>query len=298
MNFLCFDIGARRVLCVGCLVVVISGGAMAVLGEEPESAVPDQPKNARQLLALHLGHAEEYEIYRNSDRFEKLELERKPVYVWTNPLRSGGQNGAVFVWTYRGRAEVIGSIFSYPAMGRRQILHELHSLSSEILVPVREGPKTWQPKAGFHLKPLPDAPVPADSARQRGFQLRALSRDFTAHSIDRQQTTWQLRLLPQPLFRYESTDPKVLDGALFGFVTSAGTDPEAIIVLEARQTDQGPRWEYGIARFSDLNVFVEYKKVEVWKSVRGGEDIWDNDPQHVYRLFNDRIVDEVVDSDP
>src|SRR5262245_20031919 len=149
INRPCFDIGARRVLRVGWFAVLISGGTIAARADEPESATPDQPKNARQLLALHLGHAEEYEIYRNSDRLEKLELERKPVYVRTNPLRSGGQNGAVFVWTYRGRAEVIGSIFSYPAMGRRQILHELHSLSSEILVPVREGPKTWQPKAGF-----------------------------------------------------------------------------------------------------------------------------------------------------
>src|SRR6185295_6655300 len=109
--------------------------------EDPEPAVPEQPKNARQLLTLHLGHAEEYEIYRNRDRREKLELERNPVYVWTNPLRSGGQNGAVFVWTYRGRPEVVGSIFSYPSNGRRQVLHELHSLSSEILVPERTGPK-------------------------------------------------------------------------------------------------------------------------------------------------------------
>ena len=41
--------------------------------------------------------------------------------------------------------------------------------------------------------------------------------------------------LPQPLYRYESTDPDVLDGAVFGFVTSAGTDLEALVVIEARK---------------------------------------------------------------
>jgi hypothetical protein len=287
----------RRILRDMCVLVLLLGCAAGLRADDPKPAPADQPNNAKRLLALHLGHAEEYEIFRNRNRREKLELQRNPVYVWTNPLRSGGQNGAVFVWTYKGRAEVVGSIFSYPVDGGRQMLHELHSLSSEILVPVRAGPKSWEPKAGFTLKPLPEAPPPADSARQRGFQLRALSRDFTAHSIDREQTTWQLRLLPQPLYRYESTDPKVIDGALFTFVTSAGTDPEAMIVLEARQTDKGPQWQYAVARFSDLNVFVEHKKVEVWKSVRGGADIWDNDPQHVYRLFYDRIVEEVVESD-
>jgi hypothetical protein len=128
--------------------------------------------------------------------------------------------------------------------------------------------------------------------------LRTLSRDFSAHSVDYNQKTWKLRLLPQPLFRYESTDPKVIDGALFALVTSAGTDPEAIVVLEVRQTDNGPQWQYAVARFSDLNVYVEQKKTEVWRSVRGGDDFWDNDPQHIYRPFVDRVVDEVVETAP
>ena len=71
-----------------------------------------------------------------------------------------------------------------------------------------------------------------------------------------------------------------------------------IIVLEARQTDKDPQWQFAVARFSDLNVYVEHKQTEVWKSVRGGDDIWDNDPQHVYRLFRDRLIDEVVEAGP
>src|SRR5579863_211731 len=204
-------VGLRALRRVTALVIIMVFGIVGIRAEDtqpeakavragdakPEST--EKSSNAKRLLAFHLGDAEQYEIYRNRDRSEKLELEPKPVYLWTNPLRSG-QNGAVFVWTYQGRPEVIASIFSVPRNGKRQVYHELHSLSSEILVPVRASPKQWQPRAGFHLKPLPEAPPPAEAAKQRGFQLRTLSRDFTAHSVDYDQKTWQLRLLPQPLF--------------------------------------------------------------------------------------------------
>ena len=75
--------------------------------------------------------------------------------------------------------------------------------------------------------------------------MRDLAREFSGTTQDLEEHRWELRLLPQPLYRYESTDPDVLDGAVFAFVTSAGTDPEAILVLEARK-DPGasaPKWQ-------------------------------------------------------
>ena len=85
-----------------------------------------------------------------------------------------------------------------------------------------------------------DAPIPkgrllpADSAAQRLAQMRTLGRDFSASTHDDQDRRWELRVLSQPLYRYESTDPDVVDGAIFAFVTSAGTDPEALLVIEER----------------------------------------------------------------
>ena len=66
--------------------------------------------------------------------------------------------------------------------------------------------------------------------------MRSLAREFNGRSLSDQGQAWELRLLPQPLYRYESTDPDVLDGALFTLVSSAGTDPEIILLLEARKT--------------------------------------------------------------
>src|SRR5262249_913971 len=288
---------ARGVLCIA----TVSSVALAAWALEDDAKAPAAPqKKAKRLLALHIKDAEEYTIYRDADRREKLELRRKPVYDWTNVIRSGGQTGSVFIWTYKGRPEVVGSIFSNPVVeepGMRVVHHEFHSLSTNLLVPARAALNEWRPRAGVVLKPVPDAPRPADSVRQRTFQLRALSREFSARSIDYGRENWVLRLLPNPLFRYESTDPGVLDGALFAFVTSAGTDPEVIIAIEARQTDDGYQWQYFVARFSDLDVFVKLKDEEVWRSVRGGENVWGHDPKHLYRLFPDRRIPELPDDE-
>jgi hypothetical protein len=71
-----------------------------------------------------------------------------------------------------------------------------------------------------------------------------------------------LRLLAQPLYRYESTLPEVLDGALFTFVT--GTDPELMLVIEARRTAGGPVWHFGAGRFTDLNLTLRHNQAALW----------------------------------
>ena len=78
-------------------------------------------------------------------------------------------------------------------------MHELHSLSAAVLDPVRASENRWQPKAGLSLRPVPSAPAPADSGKQRQFQIRALSREFSARSVDYDFHTWELRLRrPRP----------------------------------------------------------------------------------------------------
>jgi hypothetical protein len=272
---------------------------VAIRADEPSPKAnsAEQPAKSKRLLALNLEQAAGFTFYRDASRREKLEFRREPVYNWTNAVRSGGQIGSVFVWTYQGRPEVLGSVHSNPAdvPGKRAICHEMHSLSSSILVPVHDGAEKWQPRAGLTLKPLPDAPQPAATARQRLSQMRELSRNFSARSIDNEQQTWELRMLAQPLFRYEQTDASAIDGGLFAFVTSAGTDPEVVIVLESRIQDRTPEWRYAACRFSDLELHVEYKGTEVWSSVRSTENAWEHDPQHLYRLMRADVIDEIVD---
>jgi hypothetical protein len=275
---------------------------LAATGQQAvEGAHKDQAAKAKsqRLLELHTNDAASYSIYRDVQRTQKLELRREPVYRWTNPTRVGGQVGEVFVWTYRGRPEVVGSIFSHPSGdGRRVMCHELHSLSLAVLVVDREASEQWVPQAaGVDLKPLEGAPPPARTAAQRLAQMRDLAREFTGRSLSDQGQTWELRLLPKPLYRYESTDPDVLDGALFALVSSAGTDPEIILLLEARKSQSDHRWVFGSARFSDMNLWLNHQGKEVWSSIRSDENTFNHDAKHRFRFYQDRFIPELGDSD-
>jgi len=279
------------------LVVLAVLQGQSAIAQESSPKPSDKGKRER-LLEIYRTEAAGYTIYRDSKGKEKVELKREPVYVWTNSVRGNGQDGAVFVWTCRGRAEVLGTFFSYPATGPRNLNHELHSLAVSVLDVTRPGLNDWKPEApGIELKPIEGAPVPARAEKQRLAQMRALTRDFTASTEDDMAKRWELRLLPQPLYRYESTDPDVLDGAVFAFVTSAGTDPEALVVIEARRPAEGqePVWQYAITRFTDMHIWVKHKGKEVYAGVLIPYDSPRQDAKHRYRAFRDRGIPAVED---
>lgn len=268
---------------------------VAIAQEGPSTEQADKRKRER-LIEIYRAEAAGYTIYHDATRKEKLALEPDPAYVWTNPVRSRGQDGAVFVWTVRGRAEVVATFFSYPATGPRNLNHELHSLSLSVLDVSREGANTWKPLApGIQLRPIAGAPAPASTPGQRLVQMRALNREFSVSTRDAEDRHWDLRLLPKPLYRYESTDPDTLDGAVFTFVTSAGTDPEILLVLEARKPAAGasPVWQYALARFTDLNYSVRHRSQEVASGALLPHDMPEQDPQHRYRAFRDRRIPAV-----
>jgi hypothetical protein len=280
------------------LVVLTSvSGQLTAAQDEAERQRAARAKRER-LLQLYGAEAAGYAIYPDTSRKEKVELRPEPVYVWTNPVRGGGQDGAVYVWTCRGRAEALGSFFSYPASGRRHLSHEFHSLSLSVLDVERSGPHalTWKPQApGIAIAPIPEAPDPAPSAVQRLSQMRALARDFSASTKDDKGRTWELRLLPQPLYRYESTDPEVGDGSLFGFVTTAGTDLEALLVIEARRSKRSGAllWHRAAARFTDQELRMRYNGKEFFHAPIILYDKPYQDPQHRYRAFTDRDIPPV-----
>ncbi|MCI0361334.1 MAG: hypothetical protein L0211_22860, partial [Planctomycetaceae bacterium] len=174
--------------------------ALVLAGAEPAADPPKASAQAQQRLAeLHLADARTWNMYLDEGHSAKAELVEKPIYVWTNPTRSHGQHGAVFVWNDRGRPVAVGSIFSHPETGKRMVCHEFHSLATGTLLPER-GPddQRWEPKSAIKFQPLPEAGVPDASPVRRLIQMRSLARDFTAHSIDYQMERWQLRLLGQP----------------------------------------------------------------------------------------------------
>jgi hypothetical protein len=181
---------------------------------------------------------------------------------WTNPLGGNKAHGELFLWTDRGRPAAVLSMYEYTdAMDK---IHEHHEWCSLALAPLQAtGPKEWAPvTAGIELKPIPDAPPPADSPTRRLRQMRDLGAGFTAEKVTRQNETRMLRLLSQPTYRYEAGDPNVIDGALFALVEA--TDPEIFLCLEARIVGGKPAWQFGLVRMNSLRLAASYQGKQVW----------------------------------
>src|SRR5207342_2373675 len=132
---------------------------------------------------------------------------------------------------------------------------------------------------------LPDAPVPGDTAAARKLQIGRLAEGFTGHTVDAaRKEKFELRLLPTPLYRYPAAKSGVIDGALFALVSEAGTDPEVLLLIEAREEKGKVIWEYVCGRFSDRELRVRRKDKEVFASVPSETNTSLFGPQQLYRL--------------
>lgn len=252
--------------------------------ESPERQA--ETNKSAWLHEIYLREASGYEFYLDAEKRQKLQLRHEPVMRWTS---GGDYHGEVYVWTHQGRAEVVGCIFSGPrGDGGRHIMHEFHSLASQPLVAGERRGSGWQPQEiGITLEPIADAPEPAKGAAQRLTQMRDLARRFRAY-VARENTTWELRLLPQPVYRYESTDvdSPVVDGAVFAHVWTTGTDPEILLIIEARRTDRGVRWHFAPARFTNREVWVKYQDREIWRAEAATVGIFDGVTSKRYGAFS------------
>ena len=236
----------------------------------PEPAEDPPPAEAKAEAARS---AAAVELARKEASLYRIELERSTnstarfqpdaLLQWSNPV-VGSIHGSVFIWTDRGCPVAVASIYKWFAPNTHLGV-ELHALTPSITSLDRKGRPVWFPgKADVERKPIPGAPTPADSPAGRLRQLRALAKEFTGSETTRENLDRELRLLTQPLYRYESTDPGVIDGALFGFVHA--TDPEIILAIEARKGQGGPEWRFAAARMNSLTLGLKHKGVEAWSA--------------------------------
>lgn len=250
---------------------------------------------AKKMLPIYAKEAAEYSIAVGEGAAKKeLNLKKEAVFQWSNPVREGLQEGVVFLWLRDGRPSAIGCFFSEPE-GRhkgRKVMHEFHALDPEKLIVTR--PKgalnEWKPEAGLARKELPDAPAPAATAEARLIQMRKLAQEFTGYETDDKGNRWDLRLLPTPLYRYAANKTGVIDGALFTLVSTAGTDPEVLLLLEAREENGKVRYEYAFGRYSDRNLYVLRNDKEIWRLERSEINTFLHDPQHLFRVYPDKVV--------
>lgn len=237
--------------------------AASLLAQPPaagaaERAPADRPDPVR---AEYLADAQRCVFHRVAQKEHELVLIEKPVMRWAT---DDDWSGDVFVWTHDGLPEAIGCILSGPGNAGRPVYHEFHVLAEQPIAPVTlQTRRLWQPSEGLKRLPVPTAPAPAETAAARLTQMRQMARDFTAHM--EADGMWELRLLPQPVFRYRSESAGVMDGALFTYVWSKGTDPELVLLLESRMADKGHAWHFAPVRFSTRELWLQHDGNEVWR---------------------------------
>lgn len=270
---------SRTVITVFAIGIALARTAGIATAEPPgDSGLTDA--FTKRLQEYFQKSAAEYSLYRDEEGQVPLTFVPQAVFHWK---ADADWRGDVFVWTYEGRPEVVGGVFvSAPKGNVRSVYHEFRSVSLQPLGPVRTPGGTWKAESGIVLTPVPEAKEPASSESLRGTQLRDIAKQFTVTMKDNDGLPWELRLLPKPLYRYSSRSQNVLDGALFAYVWTRGTDPECLLLLEARDDGKGPKWVYTPVRLTVRPLEMKHAEKSVWISERNSPDPTRPEPGGVF----------------
>jgi hypothetical protein len=231
---------------------------LVVVGQATPPA-PEATNEAPARLERMKASAMAYELRPGEGGSVAYRLRADPIFRFTNPV-GNSKDGAVFLWLGEDdRPAAAVQVFE-----RRDGLwfHELTTLSEGPVVGSSPGYSDWTPTEGIESRPIPGAPRPAETAEQRLRQMQALVRDFAAED-EFQRKSWQkLRVLSKPLARFGKSGADPIDGALFGYVLT--TDPEVLLMIEARAGAGGSEWRYAFAPMSTYALRGLYQGQEVW----------------------------------
>lgn len=264
-----------RSICTVLLTLFVGG--ICCLADEADSVVTENDPEkaaATKFRKYAKDVATAYDLRSGPGAARKLTLVAEPVLRWSNPLGGLRARGEIFLWTDSGVPAAVVSINEFTdSAGALHGEQEWCSLAHGSLVAT--GSHRWSPTDGvLSLQPLPNVDTPADSAGQRRRQMGDMAGRFSGEKTTRAGVTRALRLLPKPIYRYEPSDAKVLDGGLY--VLAEATDPEALLVLEARNTDSTYVWHYAFARMNSVRVTATYNDKLVWEAPElSGSDVYD-----------------------
>jgi len=234
----------------------------AAKDKSPETVEALRIRQRKQWTKYYIQTVKKYSFSLESDSETPFKLLPDSKLHYLNTVRVGDTHGDMFIWTDNGKCVLAGAIFSYDlGPNQRRVAHEFHSFSEGSVVGGTEKLRVSMEAPGVTFEEIVGAPKVSKSRALRLAQLRRLAKFFNATTLAG-EVERPLRALDQPIYRYE-TENIDDDGAIFAYVT--GTDPELLVAIESRKTKDGPKWHFAAARFTDLPLTLNYKKVPVWE---------------------------------
>ena len=256
-----------------CHIAILAAAAIWLQHRLLAAAETDDAIQIKRWQALYRKRAEALEVAeQRKEGPQKLTLVRNPLQALSNSVRPDQVHGTVHLWTADGRPRMIGSVWSaldQNNRAQRNLCYEFHSLSEFPLTASLNNNVLWRPKdAGIEWLSIKDSPVPAKTRPLRLTQMRQQMAEIRAE-LDTQES--ELRLLPQPVYRYPENMDGVIDGAIFSYVM--GTDPEVFVLLEVRMPTVGtePTWLLAPVRFTGSGITLKRGDMVLWKS-----PVWEN----------------------
>ena len=203
----------------------------------PATGTVDTEKLHKQMASF----VRNVHVYRDLSRIRRATLEEKPIFRWANPERKSVA-GNLFLWTVQGRPQAMMGIW---CVRGKAAGYEIQSCSESGFT-VELPDQAWTAsQRGLKFAELSTPVPPAGSPARRDFQARQiLQKRFRAEiTKSGRKNAEKLRLLPKPVYTYAKRPAGVISGAMYSF--AMGTDPEALVVIEARQeADEAPKWFY------------------------------------------------------
>ena len=226
-------------------------------------------------------------VLKEEDQVIELKASDKPILDYSSLEEAWWKKGSFWVWESKqgGRPEAMLSLVTLD--GQTRIYEFLSFSTNKLRFSIPNGP-TWAPKPNWEPREIADAQPAASSRRLRLIQMKSIAKRFSAYEkdfyADRDKgVRHELRLLPQPVFRYSEESTESLDGACFSLVRSG--DLEMLLIIEAEKQQSQTRWVFAAhpVTVHELNLSLDGRVVWSRADRRVAEA---KNPEEAYFIFS------------
>ena len=256
------------------LMVTIIGIALALKAQDADPNPPGEDQKARIRRATeHIKKIEIHSAGKKVDGNNRLiadavvELVEQPLLTFGDTARLY-ENGTLWAFGKSGRPVAFIELFQGRDRTRWGEAVTLTSQTHDVVMRTPYGTRWTPQKTQIEPALIPASPAPAANKTVRLRQMKDLARRFTAHEFwDPDNSRFELRLLVQPVHRYDDAKAGVHDGT--AFILAHGTNPEIVLLVEALgEKLEASRWHFSLARSSSAELHVELDGKEVWTQDR------------------------------